>query len=228
MKRIHTIFYGICFACGFFINSAVADRGAFDFERWDNMISNIREKAIEQKISQNVIDETLKSPEFIPNIIKSDKNQSEFTLTLDEYLGRTVSDSRIKKGLKKRTEYPTLLGKTESKYSVPKNVILAFWGMESNYGAVKSKYQLTGAFLTLIYDGRREDFFTKQLLALDEIHQIYYNLSKQYDIPLLDYSDCYLSQDTAYFYNATHLNKLGAEIFSAQLAHDVYSLGIIQ
>lgn len=66
------------------------------------------------------------------------------------------------------------------------------------------------------------------VLNMDEIHQIYRDLSKQHDIPLLDYSDCYLSQDTAYFYNATHLNKLGAELFSTQLAHDLDTLNLIK
>ena len=155
--------------CMYLVNTAWADRGVFDLERWDNVIENIRTKAITQGINQSVIDETLKSPAFIPSIVKSDKKQSEFTLTLEQYLNRTVSDTRIKNGLKKRREYPTLLSRVEQKYGIPRNVILAFWGMESNYGAVKSKHQLTSAFMTLIYEGRREEFFTKQLLALMKI-----------------------------------------------------------
>ena len=151
------------------VNSVYANRGAFDLERWDNILGDIRKKAIAQNISNSVIDETLKSPAFIPGIIKSDRNQSEFKLTLEQYLNRTVSADRIKNGIKKRGTYPTLLSHVENKYGVPRNVILAFWGMESNYGAVKSKYQLTSAFITLIYEGRREEFFSKQLLALMKI-----------------------------------------------------------
>ena len=168
MKK-HTLFCGICFLCSIFINPAFADRGAFDYERWDNVISNIRNRAQQQKISESVIDETLKTPDFIPSIIKSDRNQSEFTLTMDEYLNRMVSKTRIQIGTKKKSEYPTLLNRASTKFGVPKNVLLAFWGMESNYGKNKSKYQLRDAFITLIYDGRREEFFTKQLLALMKI-----------------------------------------------------------
>lgn len=148
---------------------AFAERGVFDLERWDNIILNIRTKATEQKISQSVIDDTLKSASVIPRIIKSDRNQSEFTLTLQEYLNRTVSTERIASGHKKAQLYPTLLSRVENKYGVPRNIILAFWGLESNYGEVKSKYQLTDAFFTLIYEGRREEFFSKQLLALMKI-----------------------------------------------------------
>ncbi|MBR5904126.1 MAG: lytic murein transglycosylase, partial [Alphaproteobacteria bacterium] len=103
---------------------------------------------------------------FIPSIVKSDKNQSEFTLTLKQYLNNMVSDSRVEKGIKKKKEYPTLLNNVEKKFGVPKNVILAFWGLESNYGQTKSKHQLTNAFITLIYEGRRAEFFSKQLLSL--------------------------------------------------------------
>lgn len=168
MKK-YTLFYGICFLCSIFVNPAFSNRGAFDYERWDNMLSDIKTEAIEQKISETTIEETLKNPEFIPGIVKSDRHQSEFTLTLDEYLERTVSQTRISNGIKKKSEYPTLLKKTETKFGVPKNVILAFWGLESNYGKNKSRYKLRDAFLTLIYDGRREEFFTKQLLALMKI-----------------------------------------------------------
>ena len=161
------VIFGMFFVCT--MNASFANKGAFDLERWDNIMKTIRTKASEQKISQSVIDQTLKNPYFMPGIVKSDKNQSEFTLTLDQYLNRTVSAERIKTGRKKAAEYPTLLGRVEAKYGVPRNVILAFWGMESNYGAVKSKHQLISAFMTLIYDGRREEFFTKQLLALMKI-----------------------------------------------------------
>ncbi len=167
MKFKLPILFGMFYICT--ITASFANRGAFDLERWDNIIMDIRTKAAAQNISKSVIDTTLKSPAFIPGIVKSDKNQSEFKLTLDEYLNRTVSAERIKNGKRKAREYPTLLSRAEAKYGVPRNVILAFWGMESNYGVVKSRHQLVNAFLTLIYDGRREEFFTKQLLALMKI-----------------------------------------------------------
>ena len=162
-------FYAIFLCCSIFTNTGVADRGAFDLERWDNLMSNVRTQATNQNISQPVIDETLKNVVFVPNIVKSDKNQSEFTLTLEQYLNRTVSNERIANGRKKLSEYPTLLGRVETKYQVPRNVILAFWGMESNYGKTKSTHQLKSSFLTLMYEGRREEFFSKQLLALMKI-----------------------------------------------------------
>ncbi len=149
--------------------TAFADRGAFDSARWYEMLDAVRTRAASENISENVINETLKYPSFIPSIVRSDTNQSEFKLTLDGYLARTVNQTRISDGQKMRRRYPTLLSRVETKYGVPPHIMLAFWGMESNYGAVKSRHKLTDAFFTLMYDGRRETFFTNQLIALMKI-----------------------------------------------------------
>lgn len=152
-----------------FVGTALADSGEFDMSRWSSIMDDIRVRAAEQKISESMIEDTLRSPAFIPSIVKSDKNQSEFKLTLDSYLARTVKSDRISKGRRMRTKYDSMLNHVENTYGVQPHVILAFWGMESNYGEVKSRHRLIDAFFTLIYDGRREKFFSEQLLALMKI-----------------------------------------------------------
>lgn len=148
---------------------AYAQRGSFDIDRWYEILDGVRTRASAEKISDTIVNDVLRSPAFIPSIVKSDKNQAEFKLTLNGYLDRTVSDARISNGKKMRATYPTLLSRVESRYGVPPHVMLAFWGLESNYGAVKSRHKLIDAFLTLMYDGRRETFFSNQLIALMKI-----------------------------------------------------------
>ena len=148
---------------------ARAEDGAFDMGRWESIMDNIRTRAISENISNEVIDDTLSTPSFLPSVVKSDKNQSEFKLSLEQYLSRTVNQKRVQDGKKMRAKYPTMLSRVENAYGVPPHVILAFWGMESNYGVVKARHQLVNAFLSLIYDGRREKFFTNQLIALMKI-----------------------------------------------------------
>ncbi len=158
-------------ALAFFLPFAVRaeDGGSFDMVRWESVLNNVRVRAASENISAEIIEDTLRSPLFVPAVVKSDKNQSEFKLTLEQYLDRTVTQTRISDGKKMRVKYPTLLSRVENAYSVPPHVILAFWGMESNYGAVKSRHKLVNAFLSLMYDGRREKFFTNQLIALMKI-----------------------------------------------------------
>jgi membrane-bound lytic murein transglycosylase B len=175
MKKIYSLFFIL------FSLSAVADEGDFDIDRWYGILHYVQNTAIEMKISNDVINDVVQTSNFVPAIIKNDKNQSEFKLSLDEYLGRMVGDQRVAQGRRMHVAYPTLLARVDEKFGVPPHVILAFWGLESKYGEFKARYKLTDAFLTLIYDGRRETFFKKQLFALmkqadnsnlriDEIH----------------------------------------------------------
>ncbi len=164
MKFVFSIIF-----TGFFFCAAFADSGEFDMSRWTRVMDDVRARATAQNISESTINDTLRSPAFIPSIVKSDKNQSEFKLTLDEYLKRTVNSTRISRGHQMKAKYPTLLSRVEGEYGLPPHVILAFWGMESNYGEVKARHRLVDAFFTLMYDGRREKFFGDQLLALMKI-----------------------------------------------------------
>ena len=164
MKHLGVMFYSAMFVV--LSGSAHATRGSFDFDRWNDLQNSVRTTAVKDNISNDTIDATLKNTVFIPKIVYNDKNQSEFKLSLKDYLSRTVSSERVKSGHYMSKKYPTLLGKTYTKYGVPRHVILAFWGMESNYGSAKKAYRLKDAFFTLMYDGRREEFFTKQLLSL--------------------------------------------------------------
>ena len=69
---------------------------------------------------------------------------------------------------------------------------------------------------------------TNKVDNLSECYETFQFYSDKYQIPILDYMYYYLSYDTAYFYNATHLNKTGAELFTTKLCHDLDSLGILQ
>ena len=70
--------------------------------------------------------------------------------------------------------------------------------------------------------------FTNKVENLEEFFACYRGYAEKYDIPILDYTYHELSMDTAYFYNASHLNRMGAELFSTQLAQDLDSLNLIE
>jgi membrane-bound lytic murein transglycosylase B len=163
MKKILALLF---FAVSF---PAHAATGSFDFDRWNTILNDIQERAVAEKIDDRVINAAIQDAAFIPKIVWRDRNQSEFKLSLGEYLERMVSKKRIADGRRMRGKYPTLLRRARQKYGVPESVLLAFWGLESNYGDYKAGYRLSDAFLTLIYEGRRERFFAGQLLALMRI-----------------------------------------------------------
>ena len=165
-KRVR---FAICCLLFAICATAHAEPGDFDYDRWNLMLHQIQERAVKENIDPRVINEVIQNGAFVPEIVKRDRNQPEFKLSMQDYLRRTVNEKRIAEGKAARKKYPTLLKRTEQRFGVPPHVILAFWGMESNYGTFKSSNKLSDAFLTLIYDGRREKFFTDQLFALMKI-----------------------------------------------------------
>jgi hypothetical protein len=71
-----------------------------------------------------------------------------------------------------------------------------------------------------VYHVAREKMTNEQ-----QMFDMYDSIASRFDIPILDYNDIPMCYDTAYFYNATHLNKTGAELFTTKLAHDIDSIG---
>jgi len=69
---------------------------------------------------------------------------------------------------------------------------------------------------------------TELIKDIDRMYQMFDTIAKKYNIPILDYNYDPICYDTSYFYNGTHLNKKGAELFSIKLSHDIDSLGIIK
>jgi lysophospholipase L1-like esterase len=68
----------------------------------------------------------------------------------------------------------------------------------------------------------------QKLENVDEMYKMYESIATEFNIPILDYSYDLMCDDTTYFYNGTHLNKLGAEVFTTKLAHDIDSLGLLK
>ena len=67
-----------------------------------------------------------------------------------------------------------------------------------------------------------------KMINEQQMFYMYDSIAKKFDIQILDYNDIPMCYDTTYFYNGTHLNKVGAEMFSTKLAHDIDSIGFLK
>jgi membrane-bound lytic murein transglycosylase B len=133
-------------------------------EPFDTWLDEFKADAKSQGISQPTIDEALTDIEPLPRVIELDQTQPETTLTLDEYLTRVVSDSRIKHGQEGYRDNKTLLRKIGKKYGVQPRFIVALWGVETRYGKQTGGFSIVESLATLAYDGRRSDFFRGELI----------------------------------------------------------------
>jgi lytic murein transglycosylase len=99
-------------------------------------------------------------------VLERDHSQGVFNQTFVTFSSRMVSDSRLKRGVANLQKYADVFAKAEAEYGVPGPVITAFWGLETDYGAIQGDFDTLNALLTLSYDCRRPELFRPQLIAL--------------------------------------------------------------
>ena len=105
------------------------------------------------------------------DVLEKDARQPEFVKPIWVYLASAVSAKRIETGAKKLRAYRSVLDKIEARYGVDRHVVIAIWGMESNYGSFRGKRNVVRSLATLAYRGRRQSFGRTQLLAALRILQ---------------------------------------------------------
>ena len=132
---------------------------------WDAWVAGFRGRAQQAGISPGTFDAGFRAAGFLPGVVERDRNQTEFTRTLEDYLAITASETKVREGRAKLGQYLALLQEIEGRYGVPPQVVAAVWGMESNYGSRRGDIPVLSATSTLAYDGRRGAFFEAQALS---------------------------------------------------------------
>jgi peptidoglycan lytic transglycosylase B len=176
LKLTLLILMALC--CGFSASAenTESDSGAAPFDQADfaAWITELKSEAVASGIDARLLSKIFADTEPLPRVIELDRNQPEFSLTFAEYLDRVAPESRVEKGRRLLGENRELLKKVQAKYNVQPWVIVALWGIESDFGRIQGGFSVIDALVTLAYDGRRSAYFRTELLAalqiLDEGH----------------------------------------------------------
>lgn len=131
-----------------------------DFNVW---LDALKVEAKQKGYSDQLIEEALGNVTPYPKAIKSDRAQPEFKRTFKRYSTKRLSEWRIKTGLKKKKEHQELLKKVGKAYGVQPRFILAFWGLETNYGTFTGNNDIIRSLATLAFDKRRGAYFRAEL-----------------------------------------------------------------
>ena len=150
------------FLCLVFLTTSVFANS----QSFEDFLNQVRKTATEQGVSKATIDKAFFG--LTPNldILKSDSAQAEFNQNFWHYVNKRVSQIRLNNGNDTLKQNASLLNKTSQKYGVPTYVLVAFLGLESNYGNYMGNENLVRSLATLAYDPRRSGFFTKEFIAL--------------------------------------------------------------
>jgi|TARA_Y200000002_G_scaffold147946_1_gene122252 membrane-bound lytic murein transglycosylase B len=112
------------------------------------------------------VDEAFKNTKLLKRIIKYDRNQPEFIEKTKVYVGKRVNKQKVIYAKKLIKNNNNLLNKVEKKYKVPKNYLVALWGIETVFGKHKGKVDIISALATLSFDKRRSSYFSRELITL--------------------------------------------------------------
>lgn len=134
-------------------------------------VAAFRGRAEAQGISTSVLNNAFRGAGYLPGVVKRDRNQTEFTRTLEDYLAIAASNERVSKGRAAYARHRGTLAAIEARYGVSAEIVAAVWGLESYYGERRGDVPVISATSTLAFDGRRGAFFEKQLIAALKILQ---------------------------------------------------------
>ncbi len=125
---------------------------------------DIRHRAEAENLPLWITQDVVASLNIQPRVIDLDRSQPEFTQTFSEYLDRRVTPQRVLEGRRLIGRYAGLLNRLTDEYGVPGRYLVAFWGLETNFGAYLGNMSTLDSLATLACDERRSEFFTGELI----------------------------------------------------------------
>src|SRR5689334_1118984 len=134
--------------------------GSGTFEGW---LEDFKKEAVSKGISQTVIASSLAGVTLDKAVIARDQNQKVFSQTFEEFSGRMIPP-RLQRGSNMLKQYGSVLGRIEQTYGVPGEIIVAIWGLETDFGVNLGKFPTMRSLATLAYDCRRSDLFKAELM----------------------------------------------------------------
>ena len=132
---------------------------------FDQFLNGVRADARRSGVSQGTLQRAFAGLQPNQRVIELDRRQSEAVLTWEEYRERIVSQTRVETGRRNFAEGRALLERIGARYSVSPRVVVAIWGMETNYGANTGGFGVVEALATLAWEGRRASYFRDELIS---------------------------------------------------------------
>lgn len=132
------------------------------FNRW---LDGVKKEALAEGVSPGVVSELLNGVGFNKSIIGKDRAQSVFSLTFLDFIKTRVTTARLQTGAKLIKKHAQIFNDLEEKYGVPAPVIVAFWGLETDFGKVTGDLPTIPSLAALAYDCRRPERFRPELIA---------------------------------------------------------------
>ncbi|HYD05531.1 MAG TPA: lytic murein transglycosylase [Reyranella sp.] len=144
--------------------SALVGGPALAQNEFQDCLQNIRADAQRQGVPAATIDTAFRGLTPDRKVVELDSRQPEFTQTYGKYIGNAITADRIAKGQQKLQQYRGLLSQLESEYGVAPQYLVAFWGVETNYGTYMGDFSALRSVATLACMTKRAAFFANETI----------------------------------------------------------------
>src|SRR5450755_3701463 len=163
MSKANTTF-AVALACTVLISAIPAMAAQCNHKGgFNSFIADFKKEAASKGISHKGL-AALEGLSVDDKVLASDRNQKVFKQTFEEFSGRMISKDRLVKGAKMMAQHAETIKRIEKQYGVPGAVIVAIWGLETDYGVNQGKMSVVRSVATLAYDCRRTEKFQAELV----------------------------------------------------------------
>src|SRR5215203_495769 len=131
---------------------------------FQSCLQTIKADATRQGVPAVITDRAFQGLTPDQKIVELDSKQPEFSLTYAKYIGNAVTPDRVVKGQQRMAQHRALLDALQSEYGVPPQYIMAFWGVETNYGTFMGDFQVVRSVATLACMTKRTAFFANETI----------------------------------------------------------------
>ncbi len=139
--------------------------------RFTDFVSRMKAEAISRGHSREAVDRFFGAARQDDRVIRADRSQGIFRRDFADFARRVISESRLTNGRRNADRYAQVFAEAERRYGVSRGVLLAFWALETDFGAVQGDFNTLNALMTLSHDCRRPSLFQPQVYAALALHE---------------------------------------------------------
>jgi membrane-bound lytic murein transglycosylase B len=134
-------------------------------QSFEAFLDGVRSDARRAGVSAGTLQRALAGVRPNDRVLELDRRQPEFTQTWEQYRDARLSQTRIDGGRRAFADNRTTLDAVQGRFRVPARIVVAIWGLETNYGGFTGNFSVVESLATLAWDGRRAAYFRNELMA---------------------------------------------------------------
>jgi lytic murein transglycosylase len=138
---------------------------------FNSFVNKMKNEAIASGHSKKNVDTFFANVSQDPRTLKADRSQGVFKKSFADFSRAVISQNRMDHGRKNEKKYRAIFDRMERETGVSRGVLLAFWALETDYGAVQGDFNTLNSLVTLSHDCRRPDLFRPQVFAALELYE---------------------------------------------------------